>query len=447
MAQRDIEKYWFIRVIAVFFCFFIILQAQASDSLVSAFEGSKLNGFAKAMYVADDKKGGRPNQSTPGLGGKLGAETGEYLGFKLKGAWYATTDIGLRQEDPRKTDAYMFDLDKKPYSLLGEAQLSARHGDTLLAIGRQEFFSPIINTYDYRIIPNLFEAYTLTNRDISETTVTFAYVRKMSGLDGLVTFSEFRSMSQQAYTSLKVATDGSVDAKNGDTLDISKVVGDHGVWVTGISRGKDSKFQLWNYHGTDTLNTVYADGQVTIPLNLDFKGTLESQAYKVIAVGGFKDYLSQKGLNANYALYGIKGTLAHLPSGITTSLAINHFTGNCNTVTAYGNWGGYPEFVLMPYMYAENKNSSPIVGSHLSRMTILFDLSAYGFTGQSLLLGRSNINIDESILANSDIKISTLLYRTQIAKNISARFSIEMRNSNNSRYDNKFSTLGLRYDF
>jgi hypothetical protein len=447
LVRRHVETCCLIRKITFFLCFCTIIQAHASESLVSVLEGSKLFGFAKGMYVADDKKGGRPNQSTPGFGGKLGAETGEYAGFKLKGAWFVTTDLGLRQEDPRKTDAYMFDLDKKPYSLLGEMQLSARHGNTALVIGRQEFFSPIINTYDYRIIPNLFEAYTLTNRDIPETTVTLAYVSKMSGLDGLVTFSEFRSMSQQAYTSLKVGSDGSLDAKNGDTLDISKQVGNHGVWATGIVHGKDNQFRLWNYYGVDSLNTLYLDGRLKARLSQDFTSTIEGQTYQVAAVGGFKDYLSQMGLNASYGLYGIKGTVAHQPSGISVALALNHFTGNRNTVTAYGNWGGYPEFVVMPYMHAENKGSSAIVGSNLSRITILFDLGVFGLTGQSLLLGQATINIDEKILANSDVKITTLLYRAQLTPKLSARVAIDSRNSQNSRYDNEFVALGLRYDF
>lgn len=423
------------------------LTVQGGENLTEAWQASRLFGFAKVMYVGDDKKGGRPNQSTPGFGGKIGAETGEYLGFKLKGAWYATTDLGLGQEDPRKTDAYMFDLDKKPYSLLGEMQLSARQGNTVLTIGRQEFFSPIINTYDYRIVPNLFEAFTLTNRDIPETTVTLAYVSKMSGLDGLVTFSEFRSMSQQAYTSLKVAPDGSLDAKNGDTLDVSTQVGNHGVLATGIVHGKDNQFRLWNYYGPDSLNTLYLDGRLKARLSQDFASTIEGQTYQVAAVGAFKDYLSRMGLNASYGLYGIKGTLSHQPSGISAALALNHFTGNQNTVTAYGNWGGYPEFVLMPYMHAENKGSSAIAGSYLSRITLLFDLGIYGLTGQSLLLGHANINIDEKILANSDIKVTTLLYRAQLSPKLSARVALDARTSRNSRYDNEFVALGLRYDF
>ena len=423
------------------------ITAQGSDNLTEAVQASRVFGYGKIMFISDDKKGGRLNQNTPGFGGRLGAETGNYYGFSLKGAVYTTQDLGLRSDNPLETDAYMFDLDKKPYSLFGEMQLSARQGNTSLTIGRQEFFSPIINTYDYRIIPNLFEAYTLINRDIPETTVTLAYVSKMSGLDGLVTFSEFRSMSQQTYTSLKVAADGSVDAKNGDTLDISKQVGNHGVWATGIVHGKENQFRIWNYYGVDSLNTLYLDGRLQARLSQDFTSTIEGQTYQVAAVGGFKDYLSQMGLNASYGLYGIKGTLAHKTSGISVALALNHFTGNRNTVTAYGNWGGYPEFVVMPYMHAENKGSSAIVGSNLSRVTILFDLGVYGLTGHSLLLGHANINIDEKILANSDVKVSTLLYRAQLTPNLSARVALDARSSKNSRYDNEFVALGLRYDF
>ena len=105
--------------------------------------------------MADDKKGGRPNQSTPGFGGKIGYETADIQGFRFKGAWYATSNLGLRSDNPKQADADMFDFDKRPYSLLGEAQLQYHSGNIRLTAGRQEFFSPII--------PNLFEAYTLIN--------------------------------------------------------------------------------------------------------------------------------------------------------------------------------------------------------------------------------------------------------------------------------------------
>jgi|GEM_PF-702102 len=421
--------------------------AHAGNDLADALAASKTFGFAKLMVVADDKKGGRPNQATPGFGGKLGIETGTWHDFSFKAAGYTTSDLGMRRDDPRQTDAYMFDLDKKPYSLLGELQFNYAAGNTRLVTGRQEFFSPIINSYDYRIIPNLFEAVTLTNRDIPDTTVTLAHVGKMSGLDGLVTYSEFRSMSQQTYTSLLVAGDGTPDAINGDTLDPSSVVGERGVWVAGIVHGKEIKVQLWNFHGVDTLNTWYLDGRLNRALNNDVAVWFEGQAYRVVEVGKFKDYLVQRGLNARYSLIGLKGTLAHQPSGISVSFAANRFTGNQRTVTAFGNWGGYPEFVSMPYMYAEQDGISAIVKSRLARMTLLFDLTAYGLKDQSLLLGHANFDIDDRILPNSDIKTNTLLYRAKISPQLSARIALEARSSHNARYDNEFVALALRYDF
>lgn len=405
----------------------------------------KPSGYAKLMVVADDKKGGRLNQTTPGAGGRLGIESAEYYGFSLQAAGYTASDLGLRHDDPRKTDAYMFDVDKTPYSILGEAQLKYRHGDTTLTAGRQEFFSPIVNSYEYRLIPNLFEAVTLKQR-LADSTVTLAYVSRMSGLDGLVSFANFRSMSQQAYLSMKVDGNLRLDSAGGDTLDLSRAVGTRGVWVAGIADDKAQRFQLWNFYGADTLNTLYLDARWQQPLNPTLNVMLEGQAYRVDEVGRFKDYLAQQGLNARYALFGLKGTLAHRPSGVGVALALNRFTGNRQTVTGFGNWGGYPEFVPMPYLYAESA-ASAIAQSQLARLTVHFDLARLGLPGHSLLVGHATIDLDENIMANSDIKVATLIYRAKLSSQLSARLTLDARQSRNSRYDNAFAVLSLRYDF
>jgi hypothetical protein len=423
------------------------ITAWCGDNLTGALQASRLFGYGKIMFVADDKKGGRLNQNTPGFGGKLGAETGNYHGFSLKGAVYTTQDLGLRSANPRETDAYMFDLDKTPYSLLGEAQLGFAAGKTSLTLGRQEFFSPIINSYEYRIIPNLFEAYTLKNRDLPHTTLTLAHVSKMSGLDGLVTYSEFRSMSQQTYTSLISNAAGVVDTGNGETLDPSRVVGHRGVWVTGLVFEPGNRLQLWNFHGTDTLNTVYVDGRWKQGVSENLALTLEAQAYRVTSVGRFKEYLSQRGLNASYGLDGIKGTLAYQPAGLSVSLAHNRFSGNERTVTAFGNWGGYPEFVSMPYLFAENNGASAIARSRLSKLTVVLDLGAYGLPDHGLILGHARVDTDQTILPNTDILVNSLIYRAKLGSKWSLRAAAEWRSSGNARYDNEFVTLSARYDF
>jgi hypothetical protein len=425
-------------LLALIGCYAGQTLAQQTDN------APKLFGYARLIYVADDKKGGRLDQSTPGFGGKLGLETPSVAGLSIKAAAYTTSDLGLRRDDPRRTDAYMFDLDKKPYSLLGEAQINYRHGETTLIAGRQEFFSPIINSYEYRIIPNLFEAVTLKVR-LADSTVTLAFVSKMSGLDSLVSFSEFRSMSQQAYVSLKTDANGQLDATNGETLDLSTVAGHRGVWVAGIADEK-SRFQLWNFYGVDTVNTTYLDGKWPHALTPELTATVEAQAYRVADTGHFREALARQGLNARYALLGLKGVLAHRPSGMSLILAANRFTGDRNTVTSFGNWGGYPEYVSMPYLFAES-SASPLPNSHLAQISLLFDLTRFGLKDQTVLYGYKTIDIDESLLAASDIKINTLLYRAKITPQLSARIALEARRSRNARYDNSFAVLGLRYDF
>lgn len=430
---------------------FTVSRVYAGNDLGAALAGSEMFGYGKLMYVVDDKKGGRLDQSTAGGGGKLGVKTGAYYGFQFLGAGYVTSDFGLRHSDPRRTDAYMFDLDKQPYSLLGEAQLIFQAGQTTLTAGRQEFFSPIINTYEYRIIPNLFEGYTLVNRDLPQTNLTLAYLTRMSGLDGLVSYSEFHSMSQQAYTSLLVTPDGRIDARQGDTLDPSRVVGERGVWVAGLAYDKQHRFQLWNFHGKDLVNTGYFDTAFRHALNADFSSVLEFQAYRTTATGRFKQYLAQHGLNASYGLAGVKGTLSHRPSGLSISLAANKFTGDAHTVTAAGNWGGYPEFVGMPYLYAEKNGTSTgisaIANSQLAKLTLLLDLAAYGWSGHSVLFGHAQIDTDAAIIRDSDIRVNSLLYRGKLTPKMSLRIAAEARSSGNARYDNEFLVLSVRYDW
>ncbi|MBX9935359.1 MAG: OprD family porin [Burkholderiaceae bacterium] len=418
-----------------------------NDNLSTALESSHIFGYAKAMYVGDDKKGGRLNQSTLGFGGKIGIETGNYYGLSLKGAWYTTQDFGLNSTNPKKVDAYMFNLNKKPYSIIGESQIQLRFGKNLATLGRQEISSPLIDSYEYRIIPNLFQGLTLTSKQIDDATLTAAYISKMSGLDGLASFSDFRSMSQQAYTSLMLTPGGVVDAKNGETIDLSKITGNHGVIVAGFAYKKEYAFQFWNYYGINTLNTFYFDGNFKHKINHNLLAGFDFQAYRVSAVGKTQQYLAQHHLNADYWLSGVKTMLNHSPSGWGSAFAYNQFTGNKYTVTANGNWGGYPEFVGMPYVYPENQGVSGIARSHLKKWTITLDLSPYGLKDKNFIFGHARINLDESILAGSDIIVNSLIYKAKFTPQLSTRMAIEARNSGNARYNNKFIAMSLRYDF
>jgi hypothetical protein len=223
------------------------------------------------MVVHDDRLAPKLDQSTFGIGGKLGLQSPVWNGWRMTGAYYITDDLGLSSSNPKKTDAYMFDVDKQPYSVLGEASLVYERGDSTLILGRQEIDTPIVSTYDYRIIPNLFEAYTYINKTLPHTSLTLSYITKMSGLDGLVSFKRFESMSQQTYTSLSMIDLDTVDSDDGETVDISKISGHQGVLMSGFVYDNALRVQGWNYYCHDVIDEWYADIAYPYPLDERFR--------------------------------------------------------------------------------------------------------------------------------------------------------------------------------
>lgn len=430
-----------------FFSFFLLLfPLFAETTFLDSLKDSRLNGYGKVMYVHDDRLSPKLDQSTFGTGGKIGITTEEWNGFRFNTAYYLTTDLGTRSSNPRKTDAYMFDVDKTPYGVLGEISLEYKNGTSTFLFGRQPIDTPIISTYDYRIIPNLFEAYTYTNTTLPDLTLVFSYVTKMSGLDGLVSFKHFESMSQQTYTSLAMSDMQTIDSNGGNTLDISKISGDQGVIMSGFVYDNGIKIQGWNYYCRDVIDEFYADAEWSYSVE-DVIATLQIQGYGVREEGKFKSFLRTLGLNGSYELYGAKFSAKNNANGITASAAYNFFTGNTKTVTAFGNWGGYPEYVSIPYMFAQDNAVSALAKSQMGKVDLKFDLSKVGWNDQTFVAGYSIINLDEVIMPHGDIHVINFLYKAKINANMGLRGQYEIRQSDNYRYANDMLTLSATYRF
>lgn len=417
------------------------------DLFLDALQKTIPIGYVKTMYVHDDRAAPKLDQSTFGVGGKVGIKSGDWYGLKAKVAYYITSDLGMRDSNPKKVDAYMFDVDKRPYSILGEASLEYKNNNSAFMAGRQEIDTPIVSTYDYRIIPNLFEAYTFTNKDISYVTITLSYITKMSGLDGLVSFKHFESMSAQTYTSLAMRDLQTIDANSGDTLDISKISGKHGVWMSGFVYEDKFKFQAWNYYCKDVMDEFYIDLAYPYEINSDLMATLEAQGYTVREVGKFKDFLHTLNINGSYELFGTKLSLESKNIGLSTSLAYNFFTGDAKTITAFGNWGGYPEYVALPYMFAQDNSLSAIGKSKMGKISFKYDLQKMGLKNQTLIAGYAIIDLDEKIMPQSDIDVINFIYKAKSGKALTLKTQYELRESKNYRYTNDILTLSATYAF
>ncbi len=378
-----------------------------------------------------------------GAGGKIALTTGNWQGLKAKIAYYQTSDLGLRSKNPKETDAYMFDVDKSPYSVVGEKYIEYTNGQNTITAGRQEIDTPIISTYDYRIIPNLFEAYTLTNKSIKNTSLTLSYVTKMSGLDGLVSFKRFESMSQQTYTSLNMTADLATIDNSESPIDVSLISGHQGVIMLGAVIDKNPKLSIWNYYCKDVSNTFYIDSAIEHKLTDGLFATYEAQAYSVKTIGKLNDFLKTLGLNGSYELYGLKTTITQKNSPLSGYVAANQFGGNAKTVTAFGNWGGYPEFVAIPYMFAQGSSVSAVAKLRAAKASLKYDITK----SQTAIIGYSYIDLDKNIMPSSDIRLLNLIYKIKIMKALSAKIQYELRDSKNYRNDNDTLTLSATYTF
>lgn len=253
-------------------------------------------------------------------------------------------------------------------------------------------------------------------------------------------------MSQQTYTSLAMSDMQTIDSNGGNTLDISKISGDQGVIMSGFVYDNGIKIQGWNYYCRDVIDEFYADAEWSYPVE-DVIATLQIQGYGIREEGKFKSFLRTLGLNGSYELYGAKLSAKNNANGITASAAYNFFTGNTKTVTAFGNWGGYPEYVSIPYMFAQDNAVSALAKSQMGKVDLKFDLSKLGWSDQTFVAGYSIINLDEVIMPHGDIHVINFLYKAKINANMGLRGQYEIRQSDNYRYANDMLTLSATYRF
>jgi len=158
---------------------FVSLQA---NSLSDAFKNTKISGYMRYGYQLERDKGGK-TYSNSALGGKVSLETGAVNNISSKFSFYTTNAIG-KHDGVGLAPFVFFDGQKNSHSILGEAYIQGVFKNTTVKIGRQELDTPFINADDIGMIPNIYEAGVLINKDIKDTTIMLAQVQKMAGVEG-----------------------------------------------------------------------------------------------------------------------------------------------------------------------------------------------------------------------------------------------------------------------
>ena len=158
-----------------------VLNVEA-ETLSSALQQTKVEGYARATYQAHDVKNDRTYQDDA-LGGKLHLETGAFYGVSLGASLYSSNALF---NDDNKGLVPLRGENHKSYTILGEAYLQLDFGKSMLKIGRQEIETPFAQVDDIGMIPNTFESAIVENRDIEDTTIFLGHIQRMAGVDANV---------------------------------------------------------------------------------------------------------------------------------------------------------------------------------------------------------------------------------------------------------------------
>ncbi len=175
--------------------------SNASENIQESITNGKVNGELKALYSSSNFLGKTETDNIFIVGGSLGYITGDYYGLSSGFTFQASS----RVSESNKNNVFANDYNASG-AVLSEAYLTYKISNTNLKAGRQFIYTPLISTAidgksSQRVIKDSFEAYTLTNTDIPNTTLVAGYVDKyQASTNGLKDEGEFNDFQDGAYT-------------------------------------------------------------------------------------------------------------------------------------------------------------------------------------------------------------------------------------------------------
>jgi hypothetical protein len=359
---------------------------QAADSLEAMFSEGKVSGQIREFSIIrsiETSNGGGSTRKANAIGGHLKYETAPLSGVSVGAAFYTTN--GFLNQTPKTNynavDPTLLGDNNDAYSILGEAYVQAKFGNTTLKAGRQKLDTPLAGSDDARMLPNLFEAYTLTNTDIANTTLVAAHVTKFAqGTFGrayaggiLAATSGYSAVTTpSAYSRTRV----------GEFVNMGEYsVGKNTSGVTvGAAIYKDGNFkaQLWDYYAHDILNAIYGEVNYSwkCMINENVKPFVGAQMIKESDIGDkqLKNIAGTGTIDSTY--YALKAGFKI--ENFTATVAYSSVGANSATDNIYQNaiitpWGGMPA-----YTQGMVTRHQFLAGTDATKLAISYNWKAFG---------------------------------------------------------------------
>jgi hypothetical protein len=245
-------------------------NVQGADSIDGMFKEGKTSGEIRMFHIDRRDNTLNDNLIATAIGGHLKFETAELNGLSLGVAGYTTNRIfrGLEEGGATNPNKTLLDANGDSYSILGEAyvklDLKGMGTKTDITAGRQKLNTPLAGADDARMLPNLFEAYVMHNKDIANTTLVAAHVTKFAA-----------GSFANAYNGGIVGATAGYTAAVGNTALHQGEFTNMGEWALGagketsgvtavavINKGDNYTVQAWDYYAHNILNAIYLQGDL-----------------------------------------------------------------------------------------------------------------------------------------------------------------------------------------
>jgi len=156
----------------------------ATGSFGDALKNGTFTAKLRTFYfdrTFDEDTTGNPDAQALTFGGIIKYESAAYYGFKFGLAHYSSTRLGniFSREEGKGTS--ILGRSGENLAFLGEAYLQYNIGNTMFKVGRQQLSTPLIQNHDLRILPSVYEAAIIRNKDIPDTMIELGYVDRYTG--------------------------------------------------------------------------------------------------------------------------------------------------------------------------------------------------------------------------------------------------------------------------
>lgn len=318
---------------------------NAADDLSSMFTDGKVSGQLREFSILRNTTYSNSPTSSDyervanTVGGYLKFDTANYAGLSFGAAFYTTNGFGL-PGNSANIDPTLLGANNSSYSLLGEAYVQYKYQNTTFKGGRQKLDTPLAGSDDARMLPNLFEAYVVTNSDIKNTTLVAAHVTQ----EAAGTFANGYAGGVLGATSGYSYTSNTANMQGKFTNMGQWAVGQNTAGVTAaaaIYANGPVKAQVWDYYAYDILNAVYADTTVgwNCLLTDKVKPSFSAQMIKENSVGN--DYAGA--VNSFYAAGKFDVKVGDASAYVAYSEQSKADTAGLEKATITP-WGGMPAY-------------------------------------------------------------------------------------------------------